>query len=272
MDQAFDDSEMPLLPYEAEGDGNIFLDENGIVAIKHKGLYVLNYFNNSMTGNGISGISWLGGGPTSIWDDYFANTLLPRKPGMNRSSAGSYSGGDVYKAFNLSGSSHSSNYRTVGLTVDDILHSCIVGTDAEDNLIVSGREDASFSWIDENKSFKISGTDVTSGKTFTWNYYLTDEGVSIDGGVDSVANGETLYMQIPIYAQKGATFTFDEENKQILLEHNGNKLAYQWYADTVVLGETSTSNENASNYKYLRIKLTAGAPLATVKITRTLAS
>ena len=271
-DQHFDDSQMPTLPFETEGDNHIFLDENGIVAIKHKGLYVLSYFNNSLPSAEMSGYSWMGGGPTTIWDDYFATTLHPCK--INNFESVSYIDGKTVNRNTNYNDPRFNNKTKAGFALDDVRHSCILGTDASGNKVVSGREPSKFSWIEQDKSFRLSGKDNTSGKTFTWDYYLADEGISIDGGVNSVANGETLYMQLPIVVQKNATFTYDEENKCITIEHNGNKITYQWFTNNsrVSLGSNSTSSTSGTSYKYLRIKLTASAPYATVKVSRTLAA
>ncbi len=271
-DQLFDDSQMPTLPFELSGDNNILVDENGIVAVKHKGIYLLGYFNNSMPGTKMSNYSWMGGGPTTIWDDYFANTLNPRKPV------------DYTK---MSGGETTSNY-TSNFTADKMRHSCIIGTAANGKLFVSGREKASFAWIESGKSFQLSGSSSVKtdngvtihDKTVTWKYYLTDNGISIDAGVENFENGDDFYMQLPILVQKGATYTFDEENHQIAIEHGGNKIVYRWKADAVVnLGAASskadvkeTYTTTANEYKYLRIKLTENAPFTTVWIERTLAS
>ncbi len=269
-DQHFDDSAMPVLPFETPGDNNIFLEEDGLVAIKHKGLYVLCYFNNSLPSAKMSGYSWMGGGPTAIWDDYFTTTLNPRK--INNFESISYIDGKEVNRNTNYNDPRFNNKTKQGFTLDDVRHSCILGTDASGNKIVSGREPSKFSWIEQGKSFRLSGKDNTSQKTFTWNYYLTDTGVTIDGCVNEVKNGEDLYMQLPVYVQSNANYTFDAANKHITIEHNGNKIVYEWgvSSDRVSLGSASSTGK--TGYKMLQIKLTAATPYATVKVTRTLAN
>lgn len=268
QDQIFEDSEMPILPFEMEGDENIILNENGIVAVKHKGLYMLNYFNHAKFGH-FSGTSWIGGGPTAIWDDYFASTLVGKKPtGWSRFSFPTYK-------------ESTDDYTTRGFLVDDIKHSCIVGTDANGKIFISGKENSKFSWIEEKKSFKLSGQqkilnsngETIQDKTVTWKYYLTDKGIAIDGGIENLTENDDFYMQLPILVQNGANYTFDEENCRIVIEHNGNQIVYRWAENaTVSLSGASTDTKNANNFKYLRIKLTTRTPMATVWVERTLAS
>ena len=263
-EQQFADSEMPTLPYELGGDNHILVDENGIVAVKHKGIYLLSFFNNSMPGGKMSSKSWMGGGPTAIWDDYFANTIHPKKP---------------VEYDRISGDQTTIDY-TQTFTTEDMLHSCIVGTAANGKMFTSGKEKAKFSWIENGKSFQLSGTAqvgtgdaIIHNKTVTWKYYLTDKGIAIDGGVENLENGDDLYMQLPILVQKGATFTFDEENHQIVIEHGGNKIVYRWKGDAVVsLGSASTESTTANSYKYLRIKLSTTQPFGNIWVERTIAS
>ena len=270
QDQKFNDKEMPSLPYEAEGDYEFFINENGIVSFKHKGLYVLSYFNNSMPGTPQSNISWMGGGPTNVWDDYFATTLSCRKIVDVRSKFNNY-----YDSYN------NADYTRLDFTQEDVRHSAIVGTDVNGKIFISGREKSTFSWIEQNKSFRLSGrqliTTTSNGTTTTvqdkniiWDYYLTDAGVSIAGGVDAVTPGEILYMQLPIVAQKGSEYTIDRTNRTIVIEHNGNTMTYKWNSPNVVINEETTSEEHT--YITLKIKLTVAAPMATVDISRTLAS
>lgn len=278
QDDWFEEEDMPQLPYEYEGDYNVdmSLDENnkGIVALKHKGMYMILYFNHGFgfdKYNYFSQWSWLGGGPTEIWDEYFATTLSSMKPNNFKDF--------VNKADN--GGGPHSNYTVVGFDIDDIKHSCILGTDANGRIFISGRECSVFSWEEQGKSFKLSGQqiiknaakEVIQDKTITWIYTMTDKGFCIDGGVERLENGEELYMQLPIIAKKGATFLFDEANHQIVIEHNGNKMVYRWKAGADVhLGAASTDTADADNFKYLRIKLTAAEPLATVWVEKTVAA
>ena len=280
QDQQFDDSEMPELPVEAKGGYNIFLDENGILSIKHQGIYMICYFNHAMSGSNMSYMSWLGGGPTSIWDDYFATTLVSKKIAHHLGGNESSVDGKAHENYNF-GSYRGSNYRQVFTKVEneqtveykilpeDVLHSCIVGTDDEGNLIASGRENTKFSWIEKDKSFSLSGKDAVSQKTFTWDYYLTDDGISIEAKVDTVLDGEELYMQLPLVIQSGATCTFDEENKRVAIEHNGNAIYYQWYADN---SRVELVTGQAVRYKYLKIRLTGALPYGIVKISRNIVS
>ena len=279
-DQQFNDSQMPLLPFELKGDNNIvktIVDDDGVVAIKHKGIYMLMYFNNgwqrspdmynptAINGH-FSAKSWMGGGPIAVWDDYFATTLVARKP-------------NNYEKF--TGNGYSSDYTVSEFVVDDIKHSAIVGTDKNGRIFISGKEDSKFSWIDEGKNFMLSGQQLiidSEGSTIqdkivTWKYYLTENGIAIDGGLENIESGDDMYMMLPVLVQKGATYTFDQQNSRLVIEHNGNQMVYRWKeGSTVSLGAASTDTENANNFKYLKIKLSTNSNLATVWIERTMAS
>ena len=282
-EQQFDDSEMPDLPYEAKGGYNFFVDENGIVTVKHNGMYLICYFNN--VNSNLSYFSWIGGGPTNLWDEYFATTLNPLSPGNKESHIKDETTGKsvaTYKFYD----SYDNNYYSAEYdiyddwTVDDFIHSCIIGTDENGRMFVSGREKPTFSWIEENKSFRIKGTQtttktvgedkITRSKEIVWDYYFTDDGIEIKGGVSEYKTGQILYMQLPIFVPNGATYTLDSANKKIVISHNGNSITYDWNSNNYMIRESEETSAGA--YKYLKILLTNNAPQAAVKVSRNLAS
>lgn len=277
-EQQFEDSEMPTLPYETEGDYNFFLNENGIVSVKHKGMYMICYFNNAHSQ--LSSYSWIGGGPTNLWDDYFATTLNPRKPGGGK---GMDADAKLYKFINTNNSYYGTEYDTYNFKIsykedeeNDFLHSCILGTDENSRKFVSGREKAKFVWHNDKKGFTISGTQTTSSSTtasrskdIVWDYTLTDSGIEIKGGVKTYMQGQNLYMQLPIYVPAGATYTLDKSNEKIVISHNGNSITYDWDGRMYIIKEET---KGGTGYKYLRILLTETAPQATVRVSRNIVS
>ena len=270
QDQQFDDSQMPTLPFETEGDNEFFLNENGIVGVKHKGLYMLCYFNNALPDTQMSPRSWIGGGPTNIWDDYFTTTLNGLKPGSFNAN-----GVDTEKIVGFNDDDHfSSNSKSnveysSYFAENDFRHSCIVGTDENGTVFASGREKP-FITMGTN-SFTIKGTQTTGSrsKEIVWEYYLTDTGIQIKGGVTSYENGQNLYMQLPIYVPKAASSVIDTTNTKITISHNGNTITYDWGSETAVTRELTCST---GKYIYLKLPITSSNLTPAVTVSRSLAS
>lgn len=264
QEQQFDDSEMPELPYEAEGGYNFFVDKNGIVTLKHNGFYLICHFNNA--NSQLSYYAWIGGGPTTLWDDYFATTVNARKPGN----------GAEYDFHTYNSNYYNAEYDIYDdWNVDHFYHSCILGTDENGRMFVSGRERTKFEWLEKNKSFRLKGTQsttktvgeekITRSHVIVWDYAATETGIDIKGGVETFVTGQRLYMQLPIYVPTGATYSLDEENTKIVISHKGNSITYDW-------DEYNYEVKEAGNYKFLRIRLTKNSPQGKVSVSRNLAS
>lgn len=224
------------LPCERE-DGFIREDGDGIVALKHKGLYLVSFYrplseNQSVypTKQKTSG----GGAPSIIWSDTTANAVV-------------------------------STRNTSTTDANGVLASCIYGTDGASKFFVSGNEIPSLTWIEAGKSFEISGT--TNGKTVSWKYDLTETGIDMTASLEGtdVVGGE-YWINLPIFND-----TFGTKSPVITLD--GNTLTVK-YSDSQVIEfkwdngiQGELDDLTVRKYLFLRIKLDPTTVSAKVSVT-----
>ncbi len=249
-------AENVTLPYQTEGDYNVW-DDPGLVAIKHKGLYMISFYDTRLprTIGAISPKVWVGGAPTFTWIEGLGHVTSSDKPVDYRKLPG-----------NMLQLSTKINYKPYW-TEEEFLHAGIVGTDANGEVFASGRERSDLTWLEEGKKFKISGTTPLEGKEISWIYDLTDEGIEITGGIDSISGKEEFWLQIPIVNQNGknADFTVTYEKGKVVTEYRGKKMVMTWDADLEY--KIHDPNPEAKvRTQMLKIKLPAEKPNATIKI------
>ena len=258
----FEYKDLPYLPYELPGDYNIYDPEGGAIAIKHKGLYLMMYYDNNIIYQ--SGYSYLSSGPAQIWDEYFSTILSAQKP----TSANNYKGDGNYLRTDATRNDLRGKF-----TEPEIVHTCILGTDAGGQLFAEAKEvDKQFKWIEEGKSFEISGIHPFNGSKIIWRYFLTDEGIEVEAGLETVPAGSNLYVQLPLVNitntaatdVPGASLT--QQGNSVVFAHNDKKTVISW--DESVEGVLNAKLGEDSNYSFLQLKITPEQPMARFKFTR----
>ncbi len=264
IDQEYAESEVPVLPYAKQQDYYVYEVGDGAVGIKHKGMYYQIFYSNGL--DTISGYSWHTAAPMEIWDEYFSTVMASQKPHSNAYQ--NLASGNV--AYDNAGR----DYRT-RLTLDKVVTSGVVGTLANGDIMIEGKEyHNKLTWIEAGKKFRISGQNCYGGKKVVWTYTMTDEGMEIEGGVESVASGDDLWIQIPLIDRSsqvsGATLTYSSANNKVVAAHNGKSVTFSWDAGTTsqFLSKRGTSDI----YRELQLKLTPSKPTVKIKITRNVGS
>ncbi len=255
--QWYDNSEIPLLPFELPGDYNVYDPEGGAIALKHKGLYLATFYDNDL--NVVSGPSWYTAAPCQFWDDYFGTIMVSQKPA-------SYS---LLKGSNQKRGAAALDYRSVFIE-DELVHMGIMGKDAGGVLFAEGRGKNTFSWIEEGKSFAIEHYDLYSLRKSTWKYYMTDEGYEFEVGMDSVNEREDLWVNIPCVDISvdvaDASLTYSDEANTLTWAHNDKSTTISW--DESVESRYRAKLGETSEYRFLQLKLTKNNPVVRFKITR----
>lgn len=256
--QQFDNSEMPTLPFEMLGDYNVYDPDGGAIGIKHKGIYMLIFYDNDL--NNQSGYSWLSSGPAQIWDEYFSTIASAQKPAIDLArNSGTYARTD----------STNNDYRNLLSGEGELFHTGVMGTDLGGQLFTEGKEmDKVFTWIEKGKSFEITGINPFGGRKITWRYYMTDEGIEIEAGLDSVVEGEDLWVQLPLidisYSVSDASLK--HEGNKAVFAHNDVSTTISW--DESVESRLVNKQDESSYYRFLQLKLTPQNPMVKFKFTR----
>lgn len=244
------------LPYQYEGDYKVW-DQPGLVALKHKGIYMVSFYDNTLprTTNVFSPKSWMGGGPTFSWVKGMGYTTSSDKPVNYGKLPGS-----MLQLSNVV------NYKPYW-TTEEMIHAGIVGTDANGELFASGKERADLEWIEKDKTFKISGITPIDKKEVSWIYNLTEEGVEITAGIDSISGKEEYWMQIPIVDESNlnSEYSLAYEPGKIVLEYRGKTTTFTWDAS---FESTLFDHDPEANVRtqILKIKLSPANLNATVKM------
>ncbi len=258
-DEKYDESEIPVLPF-AEDDYFIYKLEGGAVAAKHKGIYFPIFYSNDL--NYISGYSWHHAAPLQIWDEYFSTVMSSQKPHSNsyqRISSGQH-------AYNRPEADYRGKF-----SLSEIVSAGVVGKHFTGELMIEGKEHYNeFSWLEEGKSFRITGQNHYGGKQVVWDYYLTEEGVTIEGGATEIKEKDDLWIQLPLIDRssqvEGFTLTYYEDEHKVVFAHDGKTLTFEWEEGTE--SQFLAKRGEASIYRELLIKLTPEKPQARVKIYR----
>ncbi len=261
MPQAFDESEVPTLPYAVQDDYYVFEAGEGLMGVKHKGMYYQFFYSNGL--DIISPYSWHTAAPMEIWDEYFSTVAVSQKPHSgtwrNIPDGGfppyDYAPNDYRPAFKL----------------DNIVTSGVVGTLANGDIMIEGKEyHNELTWLEPGKKFKISGQNCYGGKKVVWIYTMTEEGMEIEGGVESIEEGDDLWIQIPFIDRSsevpGATLTYSDDKNNVVTAYSGKSVTFGWEEGT----ESRFLAKRGENsiYRELQLKLTPEKPLAKIKITR----
>ena len=253
----FEYDEIPALPYALEGNYNIYDIEGGSIAGKHDGLYIINYYNHDL-GDMMNGYSWITPGPTQIWDEYFGTIIVSNKPAR-------------YAEFNLSKGKRIKNDYITRFSDEELVHTTIVGKNANGTVFAEGKGESVFNWIEEGKSWSVTHTDPFSERNTTWKYFMNDEGWTFEAGFDKgVDPSDKLWVQIPVVNSgvdvEGAQLIYDPEACTLTWSHDGHTTTLSWEKGTE--SKLDSNLGEASEYRFLKIKLTKEKPVAKFSITR----
>ena len=244
------------LPYQTEGDYNVW-DQPGLVALKHKGIYMVSFYDNKIpkTISAVSPKSFLGGAPTFTWIKGLGYTTTSDKPVNYNAVPGNM--------MQISSKINFKNY----WTEEEMINAAIVGKDANGQTFASGKERSDLVWLEAGKKFKISGMTPIEGKEVFWIYNLTDEGIEITGGVDSIVGQEDLWFQLPIVDQSGrnAEFTVTHEKGKLVTEYKGKKMIITWDASLEYKMHDHQPDQKIRT-QMLKIKLPKDNPNVTIKM------
>lgn len=244
------------LAYQYEGDYKVW-DQPGLFAVKHKGMYMVSFYDNTLpkTAGVMSTKSWQGGAPTFTWVEGLGYATTSDKPVKYEAIPG-----------NMLQLTNRTNYKPYW-TEDEMIHAAIVGKDKDGKLFASGKEHCDFSWIEYGKSFKISGVTPIDKKEITWKYDLTEEGIEITGGVDSMTGLEEYWLQIPIVDQSNANADYKVtiEDGKAACEYRGTKLVITWDS-SLEYKVNDHQPKSKVRSQVLKIKLPADKLSATIKM------
>ena len=214
-------------PLPCENETSRVWDSPGIMALKHKGIYVTSFYATALPSNNVPEKSWMGGGPTIIWDAKAGKTVVSTK--------------------------HGSYDKPAAMTASHVNSSCIYGINSAGNLFVSGKERASLQWIEEGKSFEIKGVAAGSAKQVSWRYDLTDEGVNITPSISPMGGGEEYFVNLPIARQKNPEYTVSHTKGALRIEYDGSATVYEW--DPSFESTYLEAQNDSDRITRLRIKL-----------------
>lgn len=248
------------LPYEAS-DGTFWI-KDGFVAFKHKGIYGTVFYgvDNSLWRDNYS---VMGGGPTVLWGEGTGTTLVSKK--------------------------HCNYYTgTTTMVVDaapDVVSTCVYGNDADGNFIYSGKEgtpwyggldSVDFNWVEENKSFKISGevayannsyktgVKTMTGKTVSWLYDFANDGLGLSVSLDNILSGEEFWVNLPIAAEDSKiTCVYDEEAGTLTVNNGEGSMVYSWDPKTV---ESTFISRKLNGVYRLRLKMSVSNKVGKVDL------
>ena len=247
--------EASKLPYQYEGDYNIW-DQPGLIALKHKGIYMVSFYDDTMPLEKRSVKSWYGGAPTFSWIDGVGYSTTSDKPVNYAAMPGT-----------ALQSSIKINYKPYW-TEEEFLHASIIGKDANGEVFVTGKEKSKLTWLEEGKSFKISGVTPIEGKEVSWTYDLTEEGIDLTAAIDSISGKEEFWMQLPIVDQsnKNAEFKVTHENGKLVSEYKGAKMVLTWDASLEYKLVDYDAEAKGARTQLLKIKIPADNPNVKVKM------
>ncbi|MFA7636156.1 MAG: hypothetical protein WCX81_00145 [Monoglobales bacterium] len=264
--QWFEDSEMPTLPFEMQGDYNIYNvnDQDQMLGLKHKGIYYQVWFGlGEGKQHGYSAYAYNTLAPMGIWDEYFGTILASQKP-KDIDTKGKKDGNIA-----MTNSAHDFRGR---FTKEDVLTSGIVGTDGAGQLYMEGKQyEPDLKWIEQGKSFElVNAVCPWSGKAPIYRYFMTEEGTTIEAGLDAVAANEDLWVQLPLVDSTskvdGLTITYSDADNTVVYAHNGKTLTISW--DEGVESQWVQKRGPESGYRELLLKLTPDKPMIKIYFSR----
>ncbi len=153
-------------PLPCEYESGIW-DKPGIIAVKHDGLY-FNIFYTYPEIDFMPDNSYMGGGLTTLWSEPTGNVIASKKH---------------------------LNYDTGITGADEIMATCVYGTDSNGKLIYNGKGQASLAWIDDS-SFKITENIPGTNASVEWTYTLLDDCIEMKAQVYGDINGAVLNIPV----------------------------------------------------------------------------
>lgn len=194
-----------VLPCYEEEEG-IKLETSEVIALKHKGLYLISVFSSPHHDTWQKPYSYVGGAPTIIWTEDTGTVLASTKLSNSTST---FLGSE-----------------------NDVLLSSVLGK-VGGKFVHSGREGmrgyeskengCRLLWIEENKKFSISGTIPTTNVTITWTYELTDTGINITASTTGLGENDELWVQMPVaQSDDKGIVDFDGEKGTLDYVYNEN--------------------------------------------------
>lgn len=215
--------ETPGVPYQQKETINEI--EGSMIGFNHKGFYMMSFYDNGEAfTSGTNGCSWFGGGPSMITSETMAGIVSSRRH------------------------ENSLNKATVS-SVSDVVSSCIYGVNKSGSFYVSGKEDTTLNWIEKDKKFSIDCKN-SDGRSISWIYDLTDEGVTITPSVGIIGGSEEYWVNLPISNQKAEGYERNVTPGKIEMKYNGATTTIEW--DPTLKYDFVLSNSDVTR---LRIKL-----------------
>ena len=232
-----DSSGLTLPCYQEDG---VKLETSEVLALKHKGLYLLNVYQNLHAYKGTYSIT--GGAPVMIWSE---NT------GVVERSKKVYGKTTKFIAESESELMHASVYGTVG---GEFFHS-----GKEGHKGYGETEPNKLTWIEEGKKFAISGKFPDTDMIITWTYELTDTGIDMNVSVSGINPEDDLWLNFPINGQdeKGVC-EFDSAAGKLDYIYDGGKgqMSFSW--DAANESKFLEVTEDSLKLRRLRVKIPAG--------------
>lgn len=247
--------EASKLPYQYEGDYNIW-DQPGLIALKHKNIYMVSFYDDTMPLEKRSVKSWYGGAPTFTWVEGVGSATSSDKPVNYAAMPGT-----------ALQSSRKINYKPYWKE-EEFLHASIIGKDANGEVFVTGKEKSKLKWLEEGKKFEISGVTPIEQKEVSWIYELTEEGIELTANIDSISGKEEFWMQLPIVDQskKNAEFKVSHEKGKLVSEYKGAKMVLTWDDSLEYKLVDYDAEAKGARTQLLKIRIPADNPSVKVKM------
>ena len=231
-----DSSDLTLPCYQEDG---IKLNTSEVVAVKHKGLYLMNVYQNVHSYR--KTYSMVGGAPLMIWSE---NT------GVVERSKKIYGSTEKYITTSDALLMHASVYGTDG---GKFFHSGKEGHEG-----YGSSEPCTLKWIEEGKKYEISGRIPDTDIIVTWTYELTDIGIDMTVVVKGTDDGKDVWLNFPVNGEDAkGKYEFDSAEGKLDYLYDGGKghMRFTWDAanERKFLGE----HNDSMNLSRLRIKIPA---------------
>lgn len=229
---------MELPVYQDDG---IKLETSEVLALKHKGIYMLHVYQNAdqiiSTNSWKKPYSYVGGAPAFVWSENTGSVGLSMRK-ANSTVKFVASDEELYLS-------------AVYGTLDGVFFH----TGREGQVGYGNTEANKLTWIEPGKKYSISGRVPDTGAIITWTYELTDTGVDMTVTASGVKPSDELWLNLPINAQeKNATVKFDETTGKIdYLYADSGHMTYSW--DNAYESLFLNADENSVGVHRLRIKM-----------------
>ena len=187
-------NDTPNIPIPCESASGMW-DKPGIIAVKHKGLY-MNIFYAVSEGN-VPDIAFMGGGITALWAEGTGIGVVSRKH-------------DKYENI---------------ISSEQVKATCLFGTKSDGSMFVSGKETAGIEHTDMGKEFVISGE--KDDISVLWKYKLTDTGIRMTASYSGEITD--VWLNIPIPLDIGADISVSDE--KVIYSYNGNSIEFTPHSD-----------------------------------------